>query len=115
MDPALLQESKVVVEYPVLDGYQHPPGLAGKRMLRDLEIMGMSQHELEMTWLTVIRDTIRARSALKDEGTKRTQVNVSVYSWLSYRQTKSFIYKDRSCKAHLRLRAIFQSFCDGAA
>lgn len=83
MDPTLLQESEVVVECPVLDGYQHLPGFAAKRMPRDLEIMEMSQHELEITWRTVIRDTVRARSALQDEATKRTQVNVSgVYSWL---------------------------------
>lgn len=77
VDAALYQESQTVFGYPLCDGYQHPPGFASKRMQRDLELMKMCQDALASTWQTVVRDAIRARSALQDEVTKRTQVHVS--------------------------------------
>ncbi|KAF7760868.1 hypothetical protein Agabi119p4_10277 [Agaricus bisporus var. burnettii] len=73
VDPTLLRESETILEYPVLDGYQHPPGFAAKRMLRDLEFSEMSQDELKSTWQTVIRNAIQSKSALQDEVTRRTQ------------------------------------------
>ncbi|XP_006457111.1 hypothetical protein AGABI2DRAFT_212373 [Agaricus bisporus var. bisporus H97] len=73
VDPTLLRESETILEYPVLDGYQHPPGFAAKRMLRDLEFSEMSQDELKSTWQTVIRNAIQSKSALQDEVMRRTQ------------------------------------------
>lgn len=84
------------MEYPVLDGYQHPPGFAAKRMLRDLEFSEMSQDELKSTWQTVIRNAIQSKSALQDEVTRRTQEDVSggylPNCYLDYCQPKSFFF-----------------------
>ncbi|KXN89535.1 Ubiquitin carboxyl-terminal hydrolase isozyme L5 [Leucoagaricus sp. SymC.cos] len=76
VDPMLLQRAQTMFERDLSEGYEHPPGFAGKRMQRDTELMQMSPEDLVSTWQNVVQDGMRTTSALEDELTRRSQIQV---------------------------------------
>lgn len=69
-------------------------------MQRDIEFMEMPRDVLVLTWQTVVRDAIRARSTLEDEVSKRVQVQVS-------RAVTSKAFESNSCSKTEHLKRTF--------